>query len=302
MAWRPTEYLVQGELDNTTLGKVTGWMEFAGIKGKVTFDLKGNFHRDIRGAKIHFTGDAYEDQADVDPGDYFDGFAEHQTGKVGDMTAGLPPADYVAGYCYLEWYGDANGRVVLELETVQVEVIGTPIPVIESDPISRKEQNRNMAGFLGGLAQELNIPNERAICVGGDTVVKVDKRAANNKIRGMKLLTDEIRKKLPPLYSQDGKGGKAVVYVKYFTPSSSWTWLATEGEPVLDESGKQEVDFKFFGLVEGLEKELGYFLLSELEEVRGPMGLPIERDLYWQPKMLEEIAPEMFNDTENGGD
>ena len=277
-------------------------MEFAGIKGKVTFDLKGNFHRDIRGAKIRFTGDAYEDQADVDPGDYFDGFAEHQTGKVGDMTAGLPPADYMADYCYLEWYGDANGRVVIELETVQVEVIGTPIPAIESDPISREEQNRNMAGFLGGLAQELNIPNERAICVGGDTVVKADKRAANNKIRGMKLLTDEIRKKLPPLYSQDGKGGKAVVYVKYFTPSSSWTWLATEGEPVLDESGKQEVDFKFFGLVEGHEKELGYFLFSELEDVRGPMGLPIERDLYWQPKTLEEIAPEMFNDTENGGD
>ena len=301
MAWRPTEYLVQGELDNTTLGKVTGWMEFAGIKGKVTFDLKGNFHRDIRGAKIRFKGDAYEDRADVDPGDYFDGFAEHQTGKVGDMTAGLPPADYVAGYCYLEWYGDANGRVVIELETVHVEVIGTPIPVIESDPISREEQNRNMAGFLGGLAQELNIPNERAICVGGDTVVKADKRAANNKIRGMKLLPDEIRKKLPPLYSQDGKGGKTIAYVKYFTPSSNWSWYGCEGEAVVDDH-QNEIDYKFFGLVEGFEKELGYFLLSELEEVRGPMGLPIERDLYWQPKTLEEIAPEMFNDTENGGD
>ncbi len=68
------------------------------------------------------------------------------------------------------------------------------------------------------------------------------------------------------------------------------------------ESGKQEVDFKFFGLVEGHEKELGYFLLSELEGVRGPMGLPIERDLYWQPKTLEEIAPEMFKDSENGAD
>jgi hypothetical protein len=266
-------------------------MEFAGIKGKVTFDLKGNFHRDIRGAKIRFKGDAYEDQADVDPGDYFDGFADHQTGKVGDMTAGLPPADYVAGYCYLEWYGDANGRVVIELETVQVEVIGTPIPAIESDPISREEQNRNMAGFLGGLAQELNIPNERAICVGGDTVVKADKRAANNKIRGMKLLPDEIRKKLPPLYSQDGKGGKAVAYAKFFSPSSNWTFYATEfdGEDT------------FFGLVEGFEKELGYFSLSELESARGPMGLPIERDLHWQPKTLEEIAPEMFNDTESGG-
>ena len=121
----------------------------------------------------------------------------------------------------------------------------------------------------------------------------MNQREKNNEIRGMKLLTKALRKQLPPLYAQDGKGGKAVVYVKYFTPSSNWTWLATEGEPVLDES-QNEVDYKFFGLVFGHERELGYFLLSELEEVRGPMGLPIERDLYFQPKTLEEIAPEMF--------
>ena len=35
----------------------------------------------------------------------------------------------------------------------------------------------------------------------------------------------------------------------------------------------------FFGLVEGHVKELGYFSLSELQRVKGPMGLPIERDL-----------------------
>jgi hypothetical protein len=28
------------------------------------------------------------------------------------------------------------------------------------------------------------------------------------------------------------------------------------------------------------------------------MGLPIERDLHWQPKTLEEIAPEMFRPSE----
>ena len=39
-------------------------------------------------------------------------------------------------------------------------------------------------------------------------------------------------------------------------------------------------------------------LLSELEEVRGPLGLPIERDLYFKPKMLEEIAPDMFRKEE----
>ena len=65
MAWRPTQYLIEGELDNTALGNVTGWMTFAGLNEKVTFDLEGNFHRDIRGAKIHFTGDAYEDNADL---------------------------------------------------------------------------------------------------------------------------------------------------------------------------------------------------------------------------------------------
>jgi len=289
MAFRPTRFLIEGTLDNSVPNKVTGWMKFVGLKEKVTFDLEGNFHRDIRGAKIHFTGDAYE-EANVDNDGYFEDFALHQTGKVGDITAGLPPYDY-GSTPYVEWYSNENGRIVLELEPIQLEVIGTPIPAIESDPISREDQNRNMSEFLGSLAQEMNIPEERAVCIGGDTVVKADKRAANNKIRGMKLLTKEIRKKLPPLYSQDGKGGKAVALVKYFSPSSSWTWYASEfdGEDT------------FFGLVDGQFKELGYFSLKELEEVRGPMGLPIERDLYWHPKTLEEIAPEMFN-SENGGD
>jgi len=296
MAWRPTQYLQEGELDNTYPNKVTGWMRFAGMKEKVTFDLEGNFHRDIRGAKIHFIGDAYEDATDVDSGNYFDGFARHQTGKAGDITAGLPPNDY-GSTPYIEWFGQENGRVVIELEPAQVEVIGMPIPAIESDPISREEQKHNMAAFLGSLAQEMNIPAERAICVGGGSVVTADKRAANNKIRGMKLLTEELRRKLPPLYSQDGKGGKAVAYLKFFTPDSGFTWWITEGSPIKNDLGT-EVDFHFFGLVEGQFKELGYVSLSELESVRGPMGLPIERDLHWQPKTLEEIAPEMFKDNE----
>jgi exonuclease III len=296
MAWRPTRCLEEGELDNSHPGKVTGWMKFAGKKEKVTFDMEGNFHRDIRGAKIHFHGDAFEIAAPEDASSYMEGFALHQTGKVGDITAGRPPRDYV-DYPYIEWYSNENGRVVLELEPAQIEVIGQPIPAMESFPNSRQEQNHNMDEFLGSLAQEMNIPEEQAICVGGETVVQAQKRTANDKIRGMKLLTEEIRRNLPPLYAQDGKGGKAVAYVKFFTPSSSWTWWATEGSPIKDENGN-EIDFHFFGLVEGQFKELGYFSLKELEEVRGPMGLPIERDLYWQPKALEEIAPEMFKKTE----
>ena len=297
MAWRPTEYLIEGELDNSCPNKVTGWMKFAGLKEKVTFELEGNFHRDIRGAKIHFTGDAYEGDFPEDAEKYMDGFALTQSGKAGDITAGLPPHDYGSAP-YVEWYGHQNGRVVIELEPVQLEVIGRPIPACESDPISRKEQAQNMAGFLCGLATEMGIPETRAVAVGETTAVERAKKViANDKIRGMKLLPKELREKLPPLYSQDGKGGKAIVYAKCFTPSSSWSWYITEGEPVLSESGT-EIDYKFFGLVFGHEREFGYFLLSELEEVRGPLGLPIERDLYFQPKTLEEIAPEMFRKEE----
>ena len=46
----------------------------------------------------------------------------------------------------------------------------------------------------------------------------------------MKLLTQDIRKKMPALYSQESKGGDAIVHLKFFTPSGSWTWLATYAE------------------------------------------------------------------------
>jgi hypothetical protein len=154
MAWRPTRYLIEGDLDNTIPGKVTGWMRFTGMAKKVTFDLAGDFHRDIRGAKIHFVGQGQKD--DPAATKYMDGLAVHQTGKVGDITAGLPPRDY-SSHPYIEIYSDQNGRIVLELEPRQVQVIGTPIPASESEPISREEQNRNMAEFLSQMAREVSL-------------------------------------------------------------------------------------------------------------------------------------------------
>jgi len=95
----------------------------------------------------------------------------------------------------------------------------------------------------------------------------------------MKLITREIKSILPKLYEQDNKGLNAIAYVKFFTPDSSWTWYATEFD------GKDV----FFGLVDGFCKELGYFSLSELESVRGPYGLKIERDLYFEPTTLKDL-------------
>ena len=108
----------------------------------------------------------------------------------------------------------------------------------------------------------------------------------------IKLLTKELGKALPALYSQE-KTPDPLVVCKFFTPDAGWTWFAIEGSPV-DEDGfydtdKEKVDFVFFGLVSGIEVELGYFSLSELQSVRGKFGLPVERDLYFQPTRLSEV-------------
>ncbi len=83
---------------------------------------------------------------------------------------------------------------------------------------------------------------------------------------------------LPPLYSQEHKEDPLVI-CKFFTPDSNWTWYAIEfdGEDV------------FFGWVVGFEHELGYFRLSELASVRGPLGLSIERDLHFRPTRLSVV-------------
>ena len=97
---------------------------------------------------------------------------------------------------------------------------------------------------------------------------------------GENLLDQASREKLPQLYSGEEQGLDALAQVKFFTPDSNWTWYASEfdGEDL------------FFGLVSGFELELGYFSLKELKEALGPLGLPIERDLYFEPKTLKELT------------
>ena len=92
-----------------------------------------------------------------------------------------------------------------------------------------------------------------------------------------KLFTKEDCKKLPKINNGDG-----TAYVKFFTPDANWTWYATEydGEDI------------FYGLVDGFEKEIGYFSLFELKNVKGPLGLSIERDQWWTPKKVYEMEPE----------
>lgn len=98
----------------------------------------------------------------------------------------------------------------------------------------------------------------------------------------MKLMTKEIERRLPKLYST-AKQENPQIIVKFFCPWNQWTWFATEGEKQADG------DWLFFGMVHGFEHELGNFTLSELESVTGPGGLKIERDMWFNGKTLKDV-------------
>ena len=101
----------------------------------------------------------------------------------------------------------------------------------------------------------------------------------------MKLMTKEIEKNLrkSPIYSKDGQGKKAKVVVKYFNPMGAGTWLITEGNQL--DNG----DWELFGYIYIHEWEWGYVLLSELQSIKLPWGLGIERDLY-SSGTVEELS------------
>lgn len=102
----------------------------------------------------------------------------------------------------------------------------------------------------------------------------------------MKLLTEEIKKQLPALYSQDAVADPRVIF-KLYTPDSSFTWFIIEG------SQQPDGDWMFFAKVTSHlcpDGELGYVMLSELEQIRGVLGLSVERDLYFVSKPLSQCS------------
>ena len=97
----------------------------------------------------------------------------------------------------------------------------------------------------------------------------------------MKLLTKANLKSLPAQGSTIGMDEEEIIaQVKFFCPWNGWTWYAVEYNPECK---------LFYGLVHGFEKEVGYWGLEELEDVVGPMGLKIERDMYFDPTPIREL-------------
>lgn len=93
-----------------------------------------------------------------------------------------------------------------------------------------------------------------------------------------KLITDEQRERLlvNGRQSIENPDFDPHPVVKLFTPDAGATWLLTEIDPHDHDHafGLADLNLGF--------PELGWISLAELAALRGPLRLPVERDLYFK--------------------
>jgi hypothetical protein len=95
-----------------------------------------------------------------------------------------------------------------------------------------------------------------------------------------KFIPQALLYSIPDLYETEGKSDP-VCHIKLFLPTTHWSWYVIE-------LSKENLDI-CYGYVEGLENELGYFSLKELESLQGFLGFGVERDEAFKPSLLSKI-------------
>jgi hypothetical protein len=129
-------------------------------------ELKGDAWRDLAGRRLQFVNPTPK-SGDIS------GVAQRQSGAIGDCTASrkvkVPeiPLEQIGEYykarkpfpwhwgnsLYLEWFSEANGRVVIESAIFQLTI--DPEAAWEMSPDEEDEQRRTNAEAMGGFFQKL---------------------------------------------------------------------------------------------------------------------------------------------------
>ena len=172
MAWRINEGVMRGEIDNRVRGRVAGRIWLIGRAEPIPLDLTGNCHRDVAGCLLQFENPV----AKSTPDERLD-LAAEQIGVAGDITAsrkvrvfdvpleealrickeGGKPSEHMANSLDIEWFSEANGRVVIESADYKIDIsppAWTLSPEDEQEQIAATQQAiRDWLELLGDALQ-----------------------------------------------------------------------------------------------------------------------------------------------------
>ena len=168
MAWRIHGSVIRGEVDNRQRDTVRGRLWVKGLAEPVLLELEGNACPDLAGCVLTF-----ENPGKTFPIRTAARFAPVQHGTIGDLTASrkvrvfdipfeeaferlekkLAVPEHMANSLYLEWYSQANGRVVLESADYKLTI--SP-PAWRLTPADEKKRQGQAAQSFSGFIQKFN--------------------------------------------------------------------------------------------------------------------------------------------------
>ena len=173
MAFRIHDSVVRGEIDNRVKGIVRGKVWVENRAEPVALELKGNAWPDLAGCLLTFTNPLKRI-----PHQHLDSLRPLQRGSIGDLTASrkvrvfdVPleealamirrkekPPEHMANSLYLEWFSEANGRVVIESADYEL-TISTPEWRLtpEEDEQRARQAASGMDDFMGKLTEAIEL-------------------------------------------------------------------------------------------------------------------------------------------------
>ncbi len=171
MAWRIHDSVIRGEIDNRERDVVRGRLWLDGLDAPAELELRGNACKDLAGCLLTFTNPLPTIKLPVDSG-----ITAKQTGTIGDLTAsrkvrvydvpvdetlemtqrGERPKEHLANCLYLEWFSDANGRIVVESANFCLTISEPLWRLTPEDESNRLRQAaEGFTGFIGKLNKAL---------------------------------------------------------------------------------------------------------------------------------------------------
>ena len=222
MAWRIEQAVVRGEIDNTVEGRTTGQIWLAGSAAPLQLALDGDCWRDLAGTRLQFENPAPQ------PGTDTAGLALDQAGVVGDMTAShkakvpLVNDEECQALCreqkeipyewrntlYLEWFGEFNGRVVIESSSFILTISAHEWELDEDAEAAQKLANLNaMRDFMALVIQRSDEDQP-----GAEPTGELDEFAWEERLKESDRLTDAYQEVLEKyLNDEDSERKEAFV-------------------------------------------------------------------------------------------